>query len=225
MKRFMMFVLALLLFVHPAFSETTVEKLEKKMGVMIDQADADTLKKTLLDFDEEMSEYMRPYEQYRAKILVRLRSMGQSQWVTNYMGKNQRTASVLSLSYTDLVTLKSDINLAMWMSEEWQEVTVPQGTWEVGKDIPAGHWSVKCAPGAYYTQIDWGESLDENGEDIYWYGRSSLYNNVYNEEYYPDADNHLHVYSFEVKKGDFIKISSGSAVFMPYVGKPSFKFK
>ena len=225
MKKIMFLLLALVLFVQPVFADTTVEDLERKFGVMIGQADAETLKQALLDFDKQFSETFEPYEQYRAKILVRLRSMGQSQWVVNYMGKNQRTVAVLTLPYESLVQLKEDINLAMWMSDKWQEVTVPQGTWKVGTDIPAGHWSVKCAPGARITQIDWGEKLSQNGEDIAWSGRYSNYNTVYNEKNYPDADNYLHVYSFEVKNGDYIKISDGSAVFMPYVGKPSFSFK
>ncbi len=31
------------------------------------------------------------------------------------------------MSFEDLVTLKDQINLAIWNSKEWQEVTVPQG--------------------------------------------------------------------------------------------------
>lgn len=225
MKKFFVLLLFLMLFAHPVLADTTVDDIERTFGVMINQADAETLKQALLDFDEEFASFITPYEQYRAKILVRLRSMGQSQWVTNYMGKNQRTVALLTIPYEDLVQLKEDINLAMWMSAKWQEVTVPQGTWKVGKDIPAGHWSVKCAPGARITQIDWGEKLSQNGEDIAWSGRYSNYNTVYNAKNYPDKDNYLHVYSFEVKEGDYIKVSDGSAVFMPYIGKPSFSFK
>ncbi len=224
MKRVILFLLSLMLLVQPVFAET-LEEVERSIGVIIAQADADTLKNILIEFDKGFEDAIEPYEQYRAKILVRLRSMGHSEWVVNYLGKNQRTMAIMAFPYDSLVALKEDINLAMWMAGKWQEVTVPQGTWKVGKDIPAGHWSVKCAPGARTTQIDWGEELAQNGEDISWSGRSSSYNTVYNSKHYPDADNYLHVYSFEVKDGDYIKISSGSAVFMPYVGKPSFTFK
>lgn len=135
------------------------------------------------------------------------------------------TQNLSNLSYSQLVALKNQINLAIWKSDEWQEVTVPQGTWKVGEDIPAGKWSVKCATGANMTQIDWGEKLSSNGEDIAWSGRYSIYNTVYNENMYSEADRYIYVYRFEVKDGDYIKISDGSAVFMPYIGKPSFNFK
>ena len=46
------------------------------------------------------------------------------------------------LSYEELVELKDQINLAIWQSKEWEEVEVPQGIWEVGKDIPEGKWTI-----------------------------------------------------------------------------------
>lgn len=49
------------------------------------------------------------------------------------------------LSFDELVALRDQINLAIWNSQEWQEVTVPAGIWQVGKDIPAGHWSIRVA--------------------------------------------------------------------------------
>lgn len=36
------------------------------------------------------------------------------------------------MTYAELVALKDQINLAIWNSSEWQEVTVPQGVWKVG---------------------------------------------------------------------------------------------
>ena len=80
------------------------------------------------------------------------------------------------MSYDELVALKDRINLAMWQSDEWQEVTVPQGVWKVGEDIPAGHWTVKCITGnnCRSTQISWGEALTEGGTDIAWRGRYDI---------------------------------------------------
>lgn len=130
------------------------------------------------------------------------------------------------LSYAELVALKNRINLAMWQSEEWQEVTVPQGTWKVGEDIPAGHWTVKCADGARWIYVSWGERLQDNGEDISYYGRNSTGNSIYNPSNNTfDPVNDVSEYSFEVRDGDYIQIKYGAAVFMPYVGKPSFSFK
>ena len=39
------------------------------------------------------------------------------------------------MSIDELVELKDRINLAIWNSQEWEEVTVPQGEWIVGEDI------------------------------------------------------------------------------------------
>ena len=128
------------------------------------------------------------------------------------------------LSYDELVALKNRINLAMWQSEEWQEVTVPQGVWVVGEDIPAGHWTVKCANG-WYTEVSWGEHLSDSGESISWYGRYSIMNMVYNPDSVLFDEGDLTEYSFEVHVGEYIVINSNPAVFTPYTGKPDLGFK
>lgn len=136
------------------------------------------------------------------------------------------TIDLSAFSYAELVALKDQINLAIWNSQEWQEVTVPKGVWKVGEDIPAGHWTVKCAPGFQRTRVDWGEHLDDAGERIQWKGRYSAVNYIHNpnhkgfDEYNNDAE-----YSFEVRNGEYIVISDGSCVFTPYAGKPDLGFK
>ena len=132
------------------------------------------------------------------------------------------------MSYDELVALKDRINLAMWQSDEWQEVTVPQGVWKVGEDIPAGHWTVKCTSerGVKQTRINWGEKLDSDGNSIAWKGRHSILNDVYNTNYkYYEYDGELTEYSFEAFDGDYIVIEKAPAVFTPYQGKPSLGFK
>ncbi len=141
--------------------------------------------------------------------------------------ENSKTIDLSSMSYDELISLKDSINLAMWKTAEWQEVTVWEGTWKVGEDIPAGHWTVKCAPGVRLAQINWGEELQENGEDIKLRGKYSFGNVIRNPEIddYSDPDKYMHTYSFEVIDGDYIMIDGGSVIFMPYIGKPSFSFK
>ena len=53
---------------------------------------------------------------------------------------------ISNLSYDELIQLKDSINIAMWNSQEWQEVTVPIGVWVVGEDIPIAHWSISIDP-------------------------------------------------------------------------------
>ena len=130
------------------------------------------------------------------------------------------------LSYSELVNLKDRINLAIWESDEWQEVTVPQGVWIVGEDIPAGHWTVKCASEWRSTWIKWGEYLDPNGEEIAFKGLYGDKHYVYNPDHkYFEVDDGVTEYSFKVSDGQYIVIEEAPAVFMPYAGKPSLGFK
>lgn len=134
--------------------------------------------------------------------------------------------SLDGMSFDELVALKDRINLAIWQSDEWQEVTVPQGVWKVGVDIPAGHWTVKCASGWRSTWLRWGQYLKDNGEDIAAKGLYGDRRYIYNPDHkYYEIDDGITEYSFEVQNGQYIVIEEGSAVFMPYAGKPSLGFK
>ena len=136
------------------------------------------------------------------------------------------TINLSGLSYDELVALKDRINLAIWNSQEWQEVTVPQGVWVVGEDIPAGHWTVRCANGWTRTNVEWGEFLSESNESIRWFGRHSVVNYVYNPHHSKfDPYKNETEYSFEVRNGEYIVITEGSCVFTPYNGKPDLGFK
>lgn len=62
------------------------------------------------------------------------------------------------LSFSELLRLRDAIDAALWQSPDWQEVTVPAGTYQIGKDIPAGRWSIRIAGDpamdtAYYFQL------------------------------------------------------------------------
>jgi len=131
---------------------------------------------------------------------------------------------ISNLSYDELVQLKDSINLSIWNSQEWQEVTVPQGIWIVGEDIPAGTWTVKCATDRFSVVI-FGDTLNEMGTDIEY---TQYYN--YQTIESPDSSNFdkdkdITEYTFTVKNGDYIKIEYASIIFMPYAGKPSLGFK
>jgi len=136
------------------------------------------------------------------------------------------TIDLSGMTYDELIALKAKINIAIWNSQEWQEVEVPQGVWKVGEDIPAGHWTVICADGWRNTEISWGQWLDDDGESISWSGRYSAWNNVYNPKHkYYEVDDGLTEYSFEVRNGEYIIVADGNCIFMPYAGKPDLGFK
>ena len=129
------------------------------------------------------------------------------------------------MSFEELVQLREQINIAIWNSKEWQEVTVPAGVWEVGKDIPAGHWTVKLSNQEQsYSQFSWGDYLDDSKTEVAYKGK---YDHVLiqgaKSRIYKDGD--LIEYSFEIVEGQWIVIDDKSVIFTPYIGKTSFGFK
>lgn len=224
MKKLFVFLITFLMFVGFACAKEnilTADGLEKALGINTSTADVASLKAILNAMDEAFI----PYHEIRERCLNRLQTLGETKFVTEYASSAEIPVRYSELSYDELIILKNNINLAIWMSEEWQAVTVPQGTWKVGEDIPAGHWTVKCSEKASYATVNWGDRLDENGQDISFLGKSSKYNNVYNPKNYENRDKYPEEYSFKVTDGDYIQIENGAVVFMPYVGKPSFGFK
>ena len=128
------------------------------------------------------------------------------------------------MSYDELVALKEQINLAIWSSQEWQEVEVPQGVWIVGQDIPAGKWTIKAADGLT-ALIEWGDELDESGASLSFSGDifESEYLQSVNYRYYEKG------YGTEVtwnlQEGQYFIVDDGIALFTPYSGKQSLGFK
>lgn len=126
------------------------------------------------------------------------------------------------MSFDDLVALRDQLNLAIWNCQEWQEVTVPAGVWQVGVDIPAGHWTIRPLPGdyvnvVYFDKLDqygkdvgagwkgWGGCLTARGEDDITFGEPTQVDLV-------------------MEEGMFFKCSH-SVIFTPYAGKPDLGFK
>ena len=80
------------------------------------------------------------------------------------------------LSFDDLVKLRDQVNAEIISRPEWKEVNVPAGTWIVGKDIPAGSYSIKSEKGKVHVAV-WRKAIDD-------YSDNGL---VYNELIDPDS--------------------------------------
>lgn len=151
---------------------------------------------------------------------------------TNEKPLNAEDIDLSRMTYGQLVILKNLINKAMWQSREWQEVTVPQGVWKVGEDIPAGTWTVKCADlgrNSYMMKeckLSYGQYFDEVRQDIQWKGRYDLLT-IYNPNHENYAKGQLTEYNITLYDGDYVVIDSSynKAVFCTYTGKPSLGFK
>lgn len=128
------------------------------------------------------------------------------------------------LTYDQLVALKDRINKAMWECDEWQEVTVPAGVWKIGEDIPAGHWTMKVAPGSRWVSVHVGDTLNDTGKGI-----AFLADRYWGESVKPEGSDlstiELTELDFEFLDGDYLVIEEGDLVFTPYTGKQSLGFK
>lgn len=128
------------------------------------------------------------------------------------------------MTYDELVALKDQINLAIWSSEEWQEVEVPYGVWVVGEDIPVGKWTIKAVDGIEAV-VYWGNELDASGVEISYKG--DIYEGEritsVNYRYYEKGD--PTEITWDLKEGQYFAVTEGIAVFSPYSGKPSLGFK
>lgn len=69
------------------------------------------------------------------------------------------------LSLDELVKLQNAVTLAMWNTDEWQEVRVPAGTYKIGESIPAGTWTIKPVKGNMVL-INYGDALDESMSQV-----------------------------------------------------------
>lgn len=138
------------------------------------------------------------------------------------------------MSYDELAALKNRINKAMWESEDFQSVIVPQGRWVVGEDIPEGKYTIFCAPvdkdDFMLSECDfsWSDSLDENGDlrfssENKWDYMVVVYNSQHNDY----KEGQFTGYTWDAKNGYIIEIANAHApaLFTSYAGKPTLKFK
>lgn len=128
---------------------------------------------------------------------------------------------ISGLSFDELIALREQLNLAIWESEEWQEVTVPEGVWIVGEDIPEGHWVIRPVPDTYISVV-YCNRLDEYGRSPAqgwrgWSGTLTAKDSglTVNEAREVDLDMIAGMYF----------INRGACIFTPFTGKPDLGFK
>lgn len=125
------------------------------------------------------------------------------------------------MSFDELVALRDQLNLAIWNSQEWQEVTVPAGVWTIGEDIPAGHWTIKAAPETY-TTIVYCDRLNASGTNYEpgyhgWAGTLTAKTKGLSVDEPREVD-------IIMAEGMYF-INRGTVIFYPYSGKPDLGFR
>ena len=129
---------------------------------------------------------------------------------------------ISGLTFDELVQLRDQINLAMWNSQEWQEVTVPAGTWKIGEDIPAGHWSVRIV-GHGITNGWYCEKVDDFGQPVC-FGAQYIRHEIASEDFHAFDQEYNHVADFDMQEGWYFIVDT-PVTFTPYTGKPDLGFK
>lgn len=127
------------------------------------------------------------------------------------------------MTYEDLIALRDQINLAIWNCQEWQEVTVPEGIWIVGQDIPAGHWSIRVAAENDYLYVSCFDLLNEV-EKSPARGSRLVQQDIASPGYSAFGEITLESTDLILEDGWFFKCT-GAVIFTPYAGKPDLGFK
>ena len=103
-----------------------------------------------------------------------------------------------SMTFDELVALNKAVVMEIMTRPEWKEVTVPGGTWIVGKDIPAGTYSITPTDSGGYIEI-----TDKSGNSIVNQGIRNMENAIG---------------KVELLDGYVVYIERGSVIFSPAIG-------
>lgn len=119
------------------------------------------------------------------------------------------------MTFEELIALRAEVDAALWASDGWQSVNVPVGGYVVGRDIPAGHWTISANPKSYcYVSI--GTALDSTGmlveNDDFWASLMGKECRIYKEGEVTSIDVIL-------SEGQCIAIEESDCFFTPFVGK------
>ena len=130
------------------------------------------------------------------------------------------------MTLDELLVLRQRVQFAMVQTDEWQAVRVPVGVWEIGKDIPAGHWSITAASDTHYTwgTITYCDKLDAAGKGADRWGSTVYYHSQVKA---PDSDASVEATTIDLdcKEGTYVILEYSAMIFTPYSGKPDLGFK
>lgn len=104
------------------------------------------------------------------------------------------------LSFQELIDLRQQIDRLLFGSEEYKEVTVPQGNYTVGVDIPAGAYSLSASSFATCVIYEDSTAAPEKLVGTYMISSGSP------------------VAKLELTDGQYVELVGGSVVFKTYTG-------
>ena len=125
-----------------------------------------------------------------------------------------------AMSLEELYALRSSVSAEILSRSQWESVTVPEGFYVVGEDIPAGHWTIRYVPGEA-SVIEYFLNTDATGKQP-----ADILHDYYSDGV-SDPESPLSVtipqtqIDLDLKPGYHVVISFGPAIFEPYTGRPS----
>lgn len=116
----------------------------------------------------------------------------------------------LDKTWNELLIIQSRLTDVMWESEEWEQIRIPAGIYEIGVHIPGRRWHMLAHEGDTST-IKMGATLDASGTGVvYPYTSEQI---SINDPNYPDVT--LTSVSWDLKDGMYISISGSPVIFVP----------
>ncbi|MBO7669877.1 MAG: hypothetical protein J6S60_04735 [Oscillospiraceae bacterium] len=133
------------------------------------------------------------------------------------------TVDLASMSLEDLEALRLRVLEAMWQTDAWQSVEVPEGAYEIGVEIPAGRWTISAREDDYATikvvsKLNATRTDEANNAQTYAYQVISAPSSYMHDDYPSES------FTVTLEKGMFIIIDDAPVIFTPPTG-PSFTFK
>ena len=130
---------------------------------------------------------------------------------------------ISGLSYSELLLLSKKVRAAMLNSKEWQKVVVPPGVWEIGREIPAGHWTIKPDSGLGPDLVIYASRTKDQGHDVdVTFGECIMEVICSTDSPYNDGS-YKNETDFYLEDGHFLRLDC-RMIFTPYAGKPKITF-
>ena len=130
-----------------------------------------------------------------------------------------------SMTLEELIALRQQISLEIASRPEVKAVTVPVGVWEIGKDIPAGHWTITMEKGhaLSISGITYCNVLDETGKKTEW----PFDGFAYSAQLTLPGSNYAYAQEsidLDMKSGMYFIVDYSPVVLTPFTGKPDLGF-
>jgi hypothetical protein len=134
-----------------------------------------------------------------------------------------QTVDLDTMTLEELQELQLRVVAAMWKTDGWQSVEVPEGAYEIGVEIPAGKWTLTPREGEYVTiqvvsKLNATGTREANNAQTYAYQVITSASSFMHDDYPSES------FTITLEKGMFIIIDDAPVIFTPPAG-PSFTFK